>query len=178
MTVFTIYALFGKGQTTSFCDGWSQNELLDVSPGDDLRVLIDANDIGLYDFFGILTAIAFFLFCAEWLLQCYAKPGYGHCDIQLDTSSMYNFWKKSKISVGSFYFYLDLIATVSLVSDIPWMQGAASAEMQDLDFDAIYESLSGGESPCPALPHALPNCCPLATFAPYSFFAQTPPCSS
>ncbi|CAK4081656.1 unnamed protein product [Aphanomyces euteiches] len=62
--------------------------------GDDFRVAFasKAEDSG---FFGMAGA-SFILFTVEFLLSCYAKPDY----------------------VGSFYFYLDSIATISLVPDI------------------------------------------------------------
>ncbi|RHY09577.1 hypothetical protein DYB28_011065, partial [Aphanomyces astaci] len=62
--------------------------------GDDLRVVVATKsmDIGFY----VVAFIFFCLFCVEFLLSCFAKPLY----------------------IGSFYFYLDIVATISLIPDI------------------------------------------------------------
>ncbi|RHY28479.1 hypothetical protein DYB32_005943 [Aphanomyces invadans] len=62
--------------------------------GDDLRVVYGSKstDLGFY----VVAFVFFCLFCIEFLLSCFAKPFY----------------------LASFYFYLDIIATVSLIPDI------------------------------------------------------------
>jgi hypothetical protein len=72
--------------------------------GDDIRVLAfakSADDI----FFG-LSVVALFSFLMELLLSCAAKPDY----------------------FNSFYFWLDLVATVSLIPDIGWIMNPITGQ--------------------------------------------------
>jgi hypothetical protein len=68
--------------------------------GDDLRML--AFDSNADTTFYILTAISFFFFAVEITLSCFAKDDY---------------WL-------GFYFWLDLISTISLITDIGWIMNA------------------------------------------------------
>jgi hypothetical protein len=65
--------------------------------GDDVRMLVFAKSAD--DVFYGLSVAALFFFLLELVLSCYAKPDY----------------------FNSFYFWLDLVATVSLVPDIGWI---------------------------------------------------------
>jgi hypothetical protein len=65
--------------------------------GDDLRML--AFDKSADNVFYGLSAFALACFAVELVLSCWVKPGY----------------------FNSFYFWLDLIATVSLIPDIGWI---------------------------------------------------------
>ncbi|KAF0707063.1 Aste57867_6668 [Aphanomyces stellatus] len=68
--------------------------------GDDFRVayFTKNDDMGFY----VMAFICFLLFTAEFCLSCLAKVGY----------------------IGSFYFYLDFVATFSLVPDIGFIWNA------------------------------------------------------
>lgn len=68
--------------------------------GDDVRLL--AFDIRADVIFNILTAISFCAFSFEIILACIAKDEY---------------WL-------GFYFWLDLISTISLITDIGWIMDA------------------------------------------------------
>ena len=72
--------------------------------GDDIRVLAfttHEDDV----FYGLSTVCLFF-FLLELVLSSWAKEGY----------------------LGSFYFWLDLIATLSLIPDIGWLWLAIGAQ--------------------------------------------------
>lgn len=59
-----------------------------------------------------LSSLAFFAFIIEFLMSCFAKPGYlGTIDIQIPGVNS----KKFNFSVASFYFWLDIIATVRTI---------------------------------------------------------------
>ncbi len=68
--------------------------------GDDIRLAYFAksSDLGFF----IVALLCFILFAIEFTLCCYAKPGY----------------------IRSFYFYLDIIATISLIPDIGFVWDA------------------------------------------------------
>ena len=68
--------------------------------GDDVRTL--AFDARADNTFNILTIISFVMFLIEILLQCIAKEEY---------------WL-------GFYFWLDLVSTLSLITDIGWIMDA------------------------------------------------------
>mmetsp|Transcript_9885 Transcript_9885/g.14650 ORF Transcript_9885/g.14650 Transcript_9885/m.14650 type:complete len:641 (-) Transcript_9885:1140-3062(-) len=106
MTLVTIYALFG----------------------DDVRIL--ALDKSADDAFIVASSIAFFLFLAEIAIHSWCTEGY----------LRFPDWEKIKLSqtlsisgrervemvlsalkIGSFYFWLDLLATLSMILEIPWM---------------------------------------------------------
>eukprot|EP00639_Heterosigma_akashiwo_P012806 CAMPEP_0206363712 /NCGR_PEP_ID=MMETSP0294-20121207/1766_1 /ASSEMBLY_ACC=CAM_ASM_000327 /TAXON_ID=39354 /ORGANISM="Heterosigma akashiwo, Strain CCMP2393" /LENGTH=305 /DNA_ID=CAMNT_0053809131 /DNA_START=79 /DNA_END=994 /DNA_ORIENTATION=+ len=104
MTLLTIYALYG----------------------DDTRVYSSppSGDI----VFAWMSSIAFFCFIIELLLSCFAKPGYFQWNgfLKGEERSRKTFYKY--LQIGSFYFYLDLIATVSLIVEIPWIYSTGSSE--------------------------------------------------
>jgi len=64
---------------------------------DDIRVLITTKSTD--DLFFAISTFAMVIFAVEIILQCFAIEGY----------------------LGSFFFWLDLTATVSMVSDIDWI---------------------------------------------------------
>eukprot|EP00968_Pinguiococcus_pyrenoidosus_P018406 scaffold1913_cov257-Pinguiococcus_pyrenoidosus.AAC.17 len=102
MTCFTIFALYG----------------------DDVRIAAFERQA---DFtFLILTLVAFILFAAEIILSVAAKPGYFHFSCNRETLMSKEWYTAFKI--GSFYFALDLIATLSLVLDISWFVGEEQKE--------------------------------------------------
>ncbi|CAM9146396.1 unnamed protein product, partial [Chrysoparadoxa australica] len=78
--------------------------------GDDLRVLAFEKNA---DFaFTVISSVAFFAFSLEIILSCCVKPGY---------LPQIRHWKSWYMELGSFYFWLDLMATVSLVFEIEWI---------------------------------------------------------
>jgi hypothetical protein len=79
--------------------------------GDDIRLAVapKSADSGFFSIAAFMLAV----FSAEFTLLCFAKPGYK--------------WK--------FYFWLDLVATISLIPDIGWIwyeiENSMSPESQD-----------------------------------------------
>mmetsp|Transcript_7066 Transcript_7066/g.19725 ORF Transcript_7066/g.19725 Transcript_7066/m.19725 type:complete len:973 (+) Transcript_7066:256-3174(+) len=116
MTLFTLYALFS----------------------DDLRILtVDAAGDIVYT---VLSSISFFLFLAEILLQCWCREQYMRLPSMstLQTTRERGLtWKermyilRSALAIGSFYFWLDLLATLSLSFEIPWMSSSPSTSSSD-----------------------------------------------
>ena len=116
MTLFTLYALFS----------------------DDLRILtVDATGDIVYT---ILSSVSFFLFLGEILLQCWCREQY----MRLPNMSKLRAaterdltWKerlnilRQALAIGSFYFWLDLLATISLSFEIPWMSSSPSNSSSD-----------------------------------------------
>ena len=79
--------------------------------GDDLRLAFCPPDSD--ESFTIIR-IALFMFILEFGLQNYVRPEYR----------------------GNFYFWLDLVSTLSLVTDIPFMMEACSPTPRTLDSDS------------------------------------------
>ncbi len=105
MTMVTIYALYS----------------------DDVRVL--AFDKSADNAFIVFSSIAFFLFVVEIGLQCWCRDNYlkipsvdlrKGCAAEATKADRYT-CIKSYICIGSFYFWLDLIATLSMVFELPWL---------------------------------------------------------
>mmetsp|Transcript_26988 Transcript_26988/g.63138 ORF Transcript_26988/g.63138 Transcript_26988/m.63138 type:complete len:906 (+) Transcript_26988:272-2989(+) len=115
MGVLTVYALFG----------------------DDVRLMSDTDDPESTDsmFLG-LSSLAFFAFIIEFLMSCFAKPGYlGTIDIQIPGVNSTKF----KFSIASFYFWLDIIATASLITELTWAVQRDPSSILELDL-----GISGG----------------------------------
>ncbi|CAN0102300.1 unnamed protein product, partial [Heterosigma akashiwo] len=75
--------------------------------GDDLRLLSfpESSD----EVFYILSSTAFFLFCIELLLSCFAKPGYFPThQFRRENLTRQKFTRL--LAVGSFFFWLDVVA--------------------------------------------------------------------
>lgn len=113
MTFVTMYALYG----------------------DDIRILIV--DASKDDVFTIFSSISFFLFLAEILVQCVCRQNYmriANVGVLLSTLGRANTTRerlkalRTGMAIGSFYFWLDLLATVSMTLEIPWM---ALSPLQD-----------------------------------------------
>lgn len=99
MTVATVYALFG----------------------DDIRLWLTPQSVDIV--FDLFTSISFFLFIIELILQSWVVDGYlAPPDCK---NEKYHNWKRfyNMLFFGSFYFWLDLIATASLIPEIPWIVG-------------------------------------------------------
>jgi hypothetical protein len=72
--------------------------------------------------FLVLNSICFFLFALEILLQSLYREGYLHIpewDIDEDEGFL-NRWER-RVQIGSFYFWMDVIATFTLAMDMTWM---------------------------------------------------------
>lgn len=69
--------------------------------------------------FEVIITIAFFLFILEIFMQCFYKEGYFFVPQwrPLDDEEWYETWYR-RIQIGSFYFWLDWIATLSLVLEV------------------------------------------------------------
>lgn len=95
MSLFTIWALFS----------------------DDIRLAATMKDADIG--FMVVISVAFFLFFLELIAASYFKEGYlilpNFTPVPDET-----FWGKVKrlTSVGSFYFWLDIIATLSLIFEV------------------------------------------------------------
>ena len=76
------------------------------------------------DGFAVVITIAFFLFVLEIILTCYVNPNYIKLpdwdplphETQMDT------WIR-RMTFGDFYFWLDWLATLTLLFEIPWALG-------------------------------------------------------
>lgn len=79
--------------------------------GDDIRLLATSKDTD--NIFVALTSVSLVLFLIELLLASIGKEGY----------------------FNSFFFWLDLVSTISLVTDIPvimdWLTGSAEETITD-----------------------------------------------
>jgi Ion transport protein. len=116
MAVVTIYALYS----------------------DDIQVL--GFDKSADNVFMIMSSTAFFLFVLEICIQCWCRENYlkrpsisalfcrGH--------NLKSKWKSfcSLFNFGSFYFWLDLLATLTMMFEIPWMT-FATADGIDNNFE-------------------------------------------
>mmetsp|Transcript_2693 Transcript_2693/g.4092 ORF Transcript_2693/g.4092 Transcript_2693/m.4092 type:complete len:886 (+) Transcript_2693:79-2736(+) len=100
--------------------------------GDDVRIIAFQPNVDII--FLVLSAMAFAFFLIEISLLCWCKEGYlRRPDLSAigDVCCMYA-WKKRKstfewlsnlwnvLQPGSFYFWLDLISTFSMVIEMPW----------------------------------------------------------
>lgn len=70
---------------------------------DDIRVI--SCPYSWDPFFYFLTCAFMGLFCAEIVIACYVKPGY----------------------IFSFFFWLDVLATLSMLFDIGWLMDAVNS---------------------------------------------------
>jgi len=96
MALITIYALYG----------------------DDVRAYSapPSKDYG----FTVMNSIAFFMFMCECMLLAFAKPGYFKWgSLEGEPLSWRNAYKL--LLIGSFYFWLEVVATASLIFEISWM---------------------------------------------------------
>lgn len=97
MTLFTVYALFG----------------------DDVRMLSFHKSADAA--FEGLSTLAFFLFLFELTLSCAFKDNYIQWEVLRKVSWRQPLTWHRVASFGSFYFWLDLVATLSLIFEIPWL---------------------------------------------------------
>lgn len=106
MTIVTIYALYS----------------------DDVRIL--AFDKSWDEAFVVLSSIAFFLFIIEIAIQGWCRDKYlalpNLKKIQSSCQTANELQKRirvirSSLMIGSFYFWLDSLATISMVLEIPWL---------------------------------------------------------
>lgn len=69
--------------------------------------------------FEIIITIAFFLFIVEILASCFYKPDYLYIPQwrPLEDEEWYETWYR-RLQFGSFYFWLDWIATLSLILEV------------------------------------------------------------
>lgn len=94
MTFVTVYALFG----------------------DDLRLALFPADADIL--FVAFSSVAFFMFLLELVLQSLVKKGYLALPAcQRKYMNKKDWWRL--VALGSFYFWLDVIATASLVPEVP-----------------------------------------------------------
>lgn len=74
-------------------------------------------DSGADDVFFVITSVVFFMFIIELLLLSLSKPGY--FDLSGCQRSNLKLKRAHKLlMIGSFYFWLDLIATLSLIPEV------------------------------------------------------------
>jgi hypothetical protein len=69
--------------------------------------------------FEVIISIAFFLFILEIFAQCFYKSGYWYVPKwePLDDEEWYDTWIR-RMQFGSFYFWLDWIATLTLILEV------------------------------------------------------------
>jgi hypothetical protein len=122
MTSFTIYALYG----------------------DDFRQL--AFDASADVVFMVMSSIAFFLFSLEIVLSCWAKPGYlpNPC-ADMSKEKLQCPGCLNLLMIGSFYFWLDVVATVSLITEIDWILDTSNSQTA-LESDSGLQSARAGRA--------------------------------
>mmetsp|Transcript_28015 Transcript_28015/g.53043 ORF Transcript_28015/g.53043 Transcript_28015/m.53043 type:complete len:939 (+) Transcript_28015:118-2934(+) len=108
MTILTIYCLYSEDFKTMATVPGCTSECSEFGDSDPI--------------FAYLSLIAFVLFLAELLTNCYCVPGYWNWP---DVSALS--WQDTRSPIsrffalvpGSFYFWLDLLSTLSLIFEIP-----------------------------------------------------------
>ncbi len=105
MAVLTVWALFS----------------------DDLRLA--AADMEADSAFTAIISIAFFLFVFEIIAASFCKDDYLYIPKQemLKGETVLQSLRR-RLEIGSFYFWLDAIATISLIFEIDWMNASLSSE--------------------------------------------------
>lgn len=95
MSLFTIWALFS----------------------DDIR--LSSTDKSADNIFMIIITIAFFLFSLELIAACIYKEGYLNIP-NFEQFKNQNYIKNFQniLQIGSFYFWLDIVATISLIFEV------------------------------------------------------------
>jgi len=112
MAIVTIYALYS----------------------DDVRVL--GFDKSADPAFVVLSSIAFFLFLIEIGVQCWCRDKYIKipkniaCGREAQWQERLELVKKF-FWIGSFYFWLDLMATLSMIFELPWMTSVSADGVDD-----------------------------------------------
>ena len=112
MAVVTIYALYS----------------------DDVRVL--GFDKSADTAFVVSSSIAFFLFLIEIGVQCWCQDNYINipkdvrCGRDASTQEKWESFRKFAW-IGSFYFWLDLMATLSMIFELPWMTSISADGVDD-----------------------------------------------
>ncbi len=76
--------------------------------------------------FEVVISIFFFLFIIEIIAQCIYKEDYFNVPTWAAEpgETLYQTWQR-RLSIGSFYFWMDFIATGTLVLDMKWIIGQA-----------------------------------------------------
>ena len=115
---------------------------------DDIRIssTTKAADFG----FDIVISIIFFAFLFEIGINCYYKDDYfswpnWHSDIVKETQ--WRTWLR-RLQLGSFYFWLDLIATCSLILEVDWIVSDSYADMYSSGYQIAGYSLRAGAIVC------------------------------
>ena len=87
--------------------------------GDDIRILFfpPSADAG----FAFFISLSFILFALEMVLHCWAKSDY--------SKGLF----KVKGYAFSFFFWLDLLAVLSMVPDVPWLASGIGLEDDFMD---------------------------------------------
>eukprot|EP00640_Fibrocapsa_japonica_P002203 CAMPEP_0113953218 /NCGR_PEP_ID=MMETSP1339-20121228/90862_1 /TAXON_ID=94617 /ORGANISM="Fibrocapsa japonica" /LENGTH=352 /DNA_ID=CAMNT_0000961939 /DNA_START=135 /DNA_END=1190 /DNA_ORIENTATION=- /assembly_acc=CAM_ASM_000762 len=122
MAIMTIYALYGDDV-----------RLYGTPPSADFT-------------FMIISSLAFFLFILEMLASCYAKPGYFPMDHWSKENVQVNMnWRGfyHLLAIGSFFFWLDLIATATLIFDIDWIYDDSESNSMDGSDNGLASARAG-----------------------------------
>lgn len=120
MSITTIYALFS----------------------DDVRVLAFEKSADIA--FEALSSVAFFFFLIEIAIQCWCREKYLVLPDMEKLKSLRNAvtWAEiwmyglAVMSVGSFYFWLDLMATLSMIIEIPWLISFSSGDVIESNLES------------------------------------------
>jgi hypothetical protein len=107
---------------------------------DDIRLASTTKDADRA--FAIVISIIFFLFLLEILIQCYYKEDYMLIPSKRPKDGPANTWKAilKRFRFGSFYFWLDLIATFSLVAEIPWIVPSTNRRDMNAQLDGFSQA--------------------------------------
>jgi hypothetical protein len=95
MSVFTVWAWFGN------------------------YILLSGTHKNADAAFEVIITIIFFCFITELLATCYCKPGYLNIpDFSIKPGEGYKHILKKLGTLGSFYFWLDLVASLTLILEV------------------------------------------------------------
>jgi hypothetical protein len=93
--------------------------------------------------FQVIISICFFFFSIEILLQCFYKNGYLNLPSwnSEEAEDFLSKWKR-RFTLGSFYFWMDIVASFTLVMDMDWMLDSATQSAFQGGKDQISKSAS------------------------------------
>ena len=111
---------------------------------DDIRISSTTKvaDVG----FTTIISIIFFTFLFEIGVNCYYKDDYfiwPNWNSEIVKETMWRTWLR-RLQLGSFYFWLDLIATGSLILEMDWIISDSYSDMYTTGYQTAGYSLRAG----------------------------------
>ena len=120
---------------------------------DDIRIssTTKAADVG----FDAVISIIFFSFLFEIGVNCYYKDDYfiwPNWNSEIVKETLWRTWLR-RLQLGSFYFWLDLIASGSLLLEMDWIVSDSYADMYSSGYQISGYSLRAGSFVCSRWPN-------------------------